>query len=96
LRSARDERVRRQAQSELQESQQHLHIALWAAEVGLWSWDPLTERAIYTDEWKRQLGYERDEIADHVRAWEAQLRDGRWLRIGRTYLAKAREMVSPS
>jgi two-component system response regulator AlgR len=27
-------------------------------------------------------------------AWEAQLRDGRWLRIGRTYLAKAREMAS--
>jgi PAS domain S-box-containing protein len=73
LRSARDERVRREAQRELQESQQHLHIALWAAEVGLWSWDPLTERAIYTDEWKRQLGYERDEIADHVRAWESQL-----------------------
>ncbi|HVW74283.1 MAG TPA: LytTR family DNA-binding domain-containing protein [Rhizomicrobium sp.] len=26
-------------------------------------------------------------------AWEAQLRDGRWLRVGRTYLANARRMV---
>ncbi|HWY63158.1 MAG TPA: response regulator transcription factor [Rhizomicrobium sp.] len=26
-------------------------------------------------------------------AWEAQLRDGRWLRVGRTYLANARAMV---
>jgi two-component system response regulator AlgR len=25
--------------------------------------------------------------------WEAQLRDGRWLRVGRTYLANARSMV---
>ena len=25
--------------------------------------------------------------------WEAQLRDGRWLRVGRTYLANARNMV---
>ena len=26
-------------------------------------------------------------------AWQAQLRDGRWLRVGRTYLAKARAMA---
>jgi len=26
-------------------------------------------------------------------SWEAQLRDGRWLRVGRTYLANARNMV---
>jgi two-component system response regulator AlgR len=26
--------------------------------------------------------------------WEAQLRDGRWLRVGRTYLANARAMAS--
>ena len=29
-------------------------------------------------------------------AWEAQLRDGRWLRVGRTYLANARAMASSS
>jgi len=28
-------------------------------------------------------------------AWEAQLKDGRWLRVGRTYLANARAMVDP-
>jgi len=28
-------------------------------------------------------------------AWEVQLRDGRWLRIGRTYLANVRAMASP-
>jgi two-component system response regulator AlgR len=28
-------------------------------------------------------------------AWEAQLRDGRWLRVGRTYLANARAMAGP-
>jgi two-component system response regulator AlgR len=27
-------------------------------------------------------------------AWEAQLRDGRWLRVGRTYLANARAMAN--
>jgi two-component system response regulator AlgR len=29
-------------------------------------------------------------------AWEAQLRDGRWLRVGRTYLANARAMAGSS
>jgi two-component system response regulator AlgR len=29
-------------------------------------------------------------------AWQAQLRDGRWLRVGRTYLANARAMANPS
>jgi two-component system response regulator AlgR len=28
-------------------------------------------------------------------AWQAQLRDGRWLRVGRSYLANARAMASP-
>jgi two-component system response regulator AlgR len=29
-------------------------------------------------------------------AWEAELKDGRWLRVGRTYLANARAMASAS
>ena len=29
-------------------------------------------------------------------AWEAELKDGRWLRVGRTYLANARAMAIPS
>lgn len=39
----------------------------------------------------------RDRIAgfrhNGAGAWEAQLRDGRWLRVGRTYLANARSIV---
>ena len=39
----------------------------------------------------------RDRIAgfrhNAAGAWEAQLRDGRWLRVGRTYLANARSIV---
>ena len=41
----------------------------------------------------------RDRIAgfrhNDAGAWEAQLRDGRWLRVGRTYLANARSLVEP-
>ena len=41
----------------------------------------------------------RDRIAgfrhNGAGTWEAQLRDGRWLRVGRTYLANARSLVEP-
>ena len=73
LRSARTERIRRDAEREVQQSQERLHIALWASRVGLWSWDPLNERASFTAEWKRQLGYEDHELADHPQSWESRL-----------------------
>jgi len=39
----------------------------------------------------RIVGFKRSAAG----AWQAQLRDGRWLRVGRTYLANARAMASP-
>jgi two-component system response regulator AlgR len=40
----------------------------------------------------RIVGFRHNEAG----AWEAQLKDGRWLRVGRTYLANARAMVNRS
>jgi PAS domain S-box-containing protein len=73
LRAARTERIRREAEAELQASQERLHLALWASRVGLWSWDPLNDRLQLTAEWKRQLGYEPEEIADRPQSWQALL-----------------------
>jgi two-component system response regulator AlgR len=39
----------------------------------------------------RIVGFKRNAAG----AWQAQLRDGRWLRVGRTYLTNARAMASP-
>ena len=45
----------------------------------------------------RSILVRRDRIVGFKRsaagAWQAQLRDGRWLRVGRTYLANARAMA---
>ena len=90
LRSARTERVRREAERELKESQERLHIALWASRVGLWSYDPLSERAVYTAEWKRQLGYADDELASNPQAWESRLHPDERERV----LARQRELLA--
>ncbi|MEO8628055.1 MAG: PAS domain S-box protein, partial [Betaproteobacteria bacterium] len=73
LRNARSESTRRQTERELRESQERLRIALWASNVGLWVWDPIADEAFYTPEWKRQIGYEDDEIANRPSSWEEHL-----------------------
>jgi PAS domain S-box-containing protein len=90
LRSARTECVRRAAERELKESQERLHIALWASRVGLWSYDPLSERAVYTAEWKRQLGYADDELPSTPQAWESRLHPDERERV----LARQRELLA--
>src|SRR5882762_4164628 len=47
--------------------------ATYAAGVGLWDWDLRTNRVIYSAEWKRQLGYEEDEISNELREWESRV-----------------------
>ncbi len=44
-----------------------------AAHVGLWGWDLRTNEVFFSREWKHQLGYEADEIADSFEEWESRL-----------------------
>jgi PAS domain S-box-containing protein len=46
------------------------------AHVGLWDWDLVNNRVDYSDQWKRQLGLESDEIGDTLREWEDRLHPG--------------------
>ena len=69
LRGARMDSDRRQAERALRESQERLQLALWASDVGLWSWDFAQERATVTAEWKRHLGYEPDNVGEDLSFW---------------------------
>ena len=73
LRNTQAETNRRQAERSLRDSQERLQIALWASDVGLWSWDLLHEQAFFTPEWKRQLGCEDWEIRNDVAAFYDRL-----------------------
>jgi PAS domain S-box-containing protein len=69
--SQQDVRVR--GMSDLTRHETRLRIAGRAARVGLWEWEVGTARVVYSDEWKRQLGYEPHEIRDEFAEWETRL-----------------------
>ena len=69
----RDISERKRAEAAVRDSDQRLHMALHAANVGLWDWNVLTNEVVYSPEWKRQLGYEADELSDHYDEWWSRL-----------------------
>ena len=44
-----------------------------AANVGLWEWDLVTNETRFSAEWKRQIGYEEQEIVDSFAEWESRV-----------------------
>ena len=59
---SRGEAERDQAAAALRESQVRLERAVRAGNVGLWEWSLVSSTVYYSSQWKRQLGYEDDEI----------------------------------
>jgi len=47
-----------------------LRLAVQAADVGLWDWDIRTNQVVYSNEWKRQLGYAEHEVGNGFGEWE--------------------------
>jgi len=50
-----------------------LRLAVKAANLGLWDWDLLTNRVDFSPEWKSQLGYAENEVANDFKEWEDRL-----------------------
>lgn len=44
-----------------------------AGSVGLWEWEASSNSVRYSREWKRQLGYAEDELADEFESWSSRL-----------------------
>jgi two-component system cell cycle sensor histidine kinase/response regulator CckA len=63
----------KQADRMLRESQKQLQVAIAASNIGLWSWDLRTNQVTYSDEWKKQLGYEPHEIGTDVSEWRDRI-----------------------
>jgi len=69
----RDVTDRKRAQLALRESEERLKLAFAGAQEGVWDWNLETGAVVYSDQWKRMLGYGGAEIEPHVRAWERLL-----------------------
>jgi two-component system, cell cycle sensor histidine kinase and response regulator CckA len=70
---ALDITARKRAEESERVLARRLRLATQAANVGLWDWDLETNRVYYSREWKRQLGYEEDEIGDDLAEWEQRV-----------------------
>jgi PAS domain S-box-containing protein len=64
---------RKQAEDVLRGSRERLRLALQATGLGHWDWDVDTNEVNFWPEWKRQLGYEPDEIPNRYEEWESRL-----------------------
>jgi len=51
----------------------YLQMAVRAAKVGLWDWDLLTNKVVFSTEWKSQLGYTDPEIFNDFSEWEVRV-----------------------
>jgi len=54
-------------------AEERLRLAVQASNVGLWDWDLTTDRVVFSREWKAQLGYAEDEIADELGEWQRRV-----------------------
>ncbi len=57
----------------LRESEERLRLAFWAANIGFWTWDLLTQKVYLSPTWKSQLGYEEHELPNDLGTWEKLL-----------------------
>ncbi len=60
-------------EKELIESEQRWQFALDGADHGVWDWNIETNRVFFTPQWKVQLGYEPDEIANDFSEWRSRV-----------------------
>jgi polar amino acid transport system substrate-binding protein len=59
--------------AELKESEERFSLAVSAAGAGIWSLDPQTGKAWYSERFKELLGYSGDESQDRFPGWENSL-----------------------
>ncbi len=60
-------------QEELRESEARWQFALEGAGDGVWDWNVQTGDIFFSDQWKRMLGYDPDEVKNELSEWETRV-----------------------
>ncbi|GAB4284984.1 MAG: hypothetical protein Fur0025_16150 [Oscillatoriaceae cyanobacterium] len=63
----------KQAAIALRESHIRLQLALEAANIGTWDWNPQTNEVVFSRQWKAMLGYKEHEIGNLLAEWESRV-----------------------
>ncbi len=61
---------RKLAELALQESQERLALVIRGSSDGIWDWNLVTGEVYFSPRWKSMLGYEDQELKNHVSTWE--------------------------
>lgn len=59
----------------LKESEERYSLVVDASEQGIWDWNVLTNQVYYSPQWKKQIGYEVDEIKNDFNEWIEHLHE---------------------
>lgn len=79
---------RKQAEEALRETSLRLTAALESGQVGLWDWNLETNKVFYSTEWKRQVGWEDNEVGDDLDEWRKRAHPGDVERVLATIQAR--------
>jgi PAS domain S-box-containing protein len=64
---------RKRAEDALRATKEKLQQALLASKTGLWNWNTDTNEMFFSSEWKSQLGYGEQDLANAFETWETLL-----------------------
>ncbi len=64
---------RKQAEEALRVSEERWHLALRGNNDGIWDWNVKTNQVFFSPRWKEMLGYEEDEIPNHLDEWSKRV-----------------------
>ena len=67
-----------QTETALRKSETRFQLAAEATQDGLWDWDLQTGDVWFSPQWKAQLGYADDELANTTESWRAVMFDDDW------------------
>lgn len=70
---ARDVTQQKQTEANLRASEERWQLALRGSNDGIWDWNVLTNEVFFSARWKTMLGYEEDEISNHLDEWSQRV-----------------------
>ncbi len=65
--------IKYENEQELRRTEERYILATEASGVGIWDWKVNSEFVFYSDKWKDQLGYNRDELENSFSTWQTLL-----------------------
>lgn len=68
-----DEEMYEKTKETLRESERRVQLIVEASGIGLWDWDLRTHQMYYSPQWKKQLGYDDQEIKNQFEEWETRV-----------------------